>query len=168
MVVYIFQCFVRVSLTKKQLWEPCCSPGRIKTQRSNVTKSISKIWPSILRSYSILLHCNLDILMCVYILIPPLSWVQFSLVAQLCPTLCDPMDCSTPGLLVHHQILEFIQTHIHWIVDPSNHLISVSPPSPPALNLSQHQGIFKWVSSSHQVATSTGVSALASVLPMNI
>ena len=78
--------------------------------------------------------------------------VQFSSIAQSCPTLCDAMDCSTPGLLVHHQLLQFTETHIHWVSDaiqPSHPLLS---PSPPAFNLSQHQGLFKWVSSSHQVA----------------
>ena len=77
--------------------------------------------------------------------------LQFSSVAQSCPTLCDPMDCSTPGLPVHHQIPEFTQTHVHRVSDaiqPSHPLLS---PSPPAFNLSQHQGLFKWVSSSHQV-----------------
>ena len=77
---------------------------------------------------------------------------QFSSVPQSCPTLCDPMDCSTPGLPVHHQLLEFTQTHVHWAGDaiqPSHPLLS---PFPPALNLSQHQGLFKWVSSSHQAA----------------
>ena len=78
--------------------------------------------------------------------------VQFSSVAQSCLTLCDPMNCSTPGLPVHHQLPESTQTRVHWVGDaiqPSHHL---SSPSPPALNLSQHQGLFKWVSSSHQVA----------------
>ena len=77
---------------------------------------------------------------------------QFSSVAQSCLTLCDPMDCSTPGFPVHHQLLEFTQTYVHWVGDaiqPSHPLLS---PSPPAFNLSQHQGLFKWVSSSHQVA----------------
>ena len=78
--------------------------------------------------------------------------VQFSSVAQSCPPLCDPMDCSTPGLPVHHQLPEFTQTHVHWVSDaiqPSHPLLS---PSSPAFNLSQHQGLFKWVSSSHQAA----------------
>ena len=77
--------------------------------------------------------------------------VQFSSVAQSCPTLCDPMDCSMPGFSVHHQLLEFTQTHVHWDGDAiqTSHL---SSPSPPAFNLSQHQGLFQWVSSSHQVA----------------
>ena len=76
----------------------------------------------------------------------------FSSVAQSCLTLCKPMDCSTPGLPVHYQLLEFTQTHVHWVSDaiqPSHPLLS---PSPPTFYLSQHQGLFKWVSSSHQVA----------------
>ena len=78
--------------------------------------------------------------------------VQFSSVTQLCLTLCDPMDCSLPGLSVHHQLPEFTQTHVHWVGDairPSHPLLS---PSLPTLNLSQHHGLYKWVSSSHQVA----------------
>ena len=78
--------------------------------------------------------------------------VQFSSVAELCPTLCDPMDCSTPGLPVHCQLPEFTQTHVRWVgvtIQPSHPL---SSPSPPAFNLSQHQGLFKWVSPPHQVA----------------
>ena len=80
------------------------------------------------------------------------SSLQFSSVAQLCPTLCHPMNRSTPGLPVHHQLLESTQTHVHRVDDaiqPSHPLLS---PSSPALNLSQHQGLFQWVSSSHQVA----------------
>ena len=78
--------------------------------------------------------------------------VQFSSVAQSCLTLCDPMNCSMPGLPVHHQLLEPTQTHVHLIGDaiqPPHPLLS---PSPPALNLSQHQSLFQRISSSHQVA----------------
>ena len=77
--------------------------------------------------------------------------LQFSLVAQSYLTLCDPMNHSTPGLPVHHQLPESTQTHVHWVGDaiqPSHPLLS---PSPPALSLSQHQGLFKWVSSLHKV-----------------
>ena len=76
------------------------------------------------------------------------QWVQ----SQSCPTLCDPMDCSTPGFPVHHQLPELPQTFVHRVGDaiqPSHPLLS---PSPPASNLSQHQGLFQWLSSSHQVA----------------
>ena len=75
-----------------------------------------------------------------YALGPP-----FSSVAQSCPTLCDPMNRSTPGLPVHHQLLEFTQTHVHWVGDaiqPSHPLLF---PAPPAFSLSQHQGLFQWV-----------------------
>ena len=83
------------------------------------------------------------------------SWfdvVQFSSVTQSCPTLCDPMNCSTPSLPVHHQLPESTQTHVHCVSDAIQSSHHLSSPSPPALNLSQHQGLFQWVSSSHQVA----------------
>ena len=80
------------------------------------------------------------------------SSVQFSSVAKLCSTLCDPKDCSIPGLPVHHQLPEFTQTYVHWVGDAIQPSHPLSSPSPPAFNLFQHQGLFKWVSSSHQVA----------------
>ena len=78
--------------------------------------------------------------------------VQFSSVAQSCLTLCDPMDCCTPGLPVHHQIPEFTQTHVHWVDDAIQPSHPLSSPSPPAFNLSQHQGLLQCVRSSYQVA----------------
>ena len=78
--------------------------------------------------------------------------VQFSSVAQSCPTICDPLNCSTPGLPVHHQRPEFTQTHVHRVSDAIQPSHPLSSPSPPALNPSQHQGLFQWVSSLHQVA----------------
>ena len=78
--------------------------------------------------------------------------VQFSSVTQLCPTLCNPMNCSMPGLPVHHQPLEFTQTQVHQVGDTIQPSYPLSSPSSPALNLSQHQDLFKWVSSSHQMA----------------
>ena len=77
--------------------------------------------------------------------------VQFGSVVQLCLTLCDPVNRSTPGLPVHHQFLEFTQNHVHWVGDTIQPSHPLPSPSPPELNLSQHQGLFKWVSSSHQV-----------------
>ena len=77
---------------------------------------------------------------------------QIRSVAQSCPTLCDPMNRSTPGLPVHHQLPEFTQTHVHWVsnaIQPSHPL---SSPSPTAPNPSQHQSLFQWVHSSHEVA----------------
>ena len=78
--------------------------------------------------------------------------VQFNSVAQSCLTLCDPMNRSTPGLPVHHQLLEFTQTHGHRVGDAIQPSHSLSSPSPPAPNPSQHQGLFQWVNSSHEVA----------------
>ena len=69
--------------------------------------------------------------------------VQFNSVAQSCPTLCDPTNRSTPGLPVHHQLPEFTETHIHRVSDAIQPSYSLSPPSPPALNLSHHQGLFR-------------------------
>ena len=67
--------------------------------------------------------------------------VQFSSVTQSCPALCDPMNCSTPGVPVHHQLPEFTQTHVHWVGDAIQPSHPLSSPSPPAINLSQHQGL---------------------------
>ena len=77
---------------------------------------------------------------------------EFSSVTQSCPTLRDPVDCSTPGLPIHHQLPESTQTHVHWVSDAIQPSHPLSPPSPLDLNLSQHQGLFQWVSSSHEVA----------------
>ena len=73
-----------------------------------------------------------------------LESVQFSSVAQSCLTLCDPMDCSTPGLPVHHQLPEFTEIQVHCVSDAIQPSHPLSSPSPPALNLSQHQGLFRW------------------------
>ena len=97
--------------------------------------------------------------------------ILFSSVTQSCLTLCNPMDCSTPGFPVHHQLPEFAQTHVHQVSDaiqPSHPLLS---PSPSTFNLSQglfNQGLFQWGSSSHQVAKVLEASAAASVLSMNV
>ena len=77
---------------------------------------------------------------------------EFSSVAQSCPILCNSMDCSMPGFPVHHQLLELIQTHVHHIGDAIQPSHPLSSPSSPTFNLSQHQGLFQWVSSSYQVA----------------
>ena len=91
--------------------------------------------------------------------LPLINWgsllftsVQFSSVAQLCLTLCDPMNRSTPGLLVHHQLPEFTQTHVHWVSDAIQPSHPQSSPSPPAPNPCQYQSLFQWVNSSHEVA----------------
>jgi len=89
-----------------------------------------------------------SVYVCVFVCIS----VQFSSVAHSCPTLCDPMNHSTPGLPVHHQLLEFTQTHVHRVSDAIQPSHPLSFPSPPAPNPSQHQGLFQWVNSSHEVA----------------
>ena len=87
----------------------------------------------------------------IHLLFPSPS-VQFSSVAQSCLTLCDTMNHSMPGLSVHHQLLELTLIHDHRVGDAIQPSHLLSSPSPPSFNLSQHQGLFKWVSSSHQVA----------------
>ena len=93
--------------------------------------------------------------------------VQFSSVAKSCPILCNPMNHSTPGLPVHHQLLESTQTHVHWVSDaiPPSH--PLSSPSPPAFNLAYHQSLFQWVSSSHQVAKVLEFQLQHQSFPMN-
>ena len=87
-------------------------------------------------------------------------------ITKLCPTVCNPLDCSTPGFPVLHCLLEFVQTHVHWVGDAIQSSHPLLPPSSPVLNLSQHQGLFQWVGPSNQVAKSIGASA--SVFPVNI
>ena len=85
-------------------------------------------------------------------MIPYTSSVQFSSVTQSCLTLWDAMDFRTPGFPVHHQLLELAQTHVHQVGDAIQSSHPLSSPSPPAPNPSQHQGLFQWVNSSHEVA----------------
>ena len=127
---------------RKEYWSvlPCPPPGDLPNPR---IKHLSPASPA-LQAYS-LPTSPLGIPMCV-------PSVQFSSVAQLCLTLCDPMNHSIPGLPVHHQLPELTQTHVHQVGDaiqPSHPLLS---PSPPAPNPSQHQGLFQWVNFSYEVA----------------
>ena len=89
------------------------------------------------------------------------DYIQFSSVTQSCPTLCDPMNRSTPGLPVHHQLPEFTQIHVHGVGDAIQPFHPLLSPSPPAPNPSQHQSLFQWVNSSREVAK---VQSLASVI----
>ena len=84
--------------------------------------------------------------------LPNIKKVQFSSVTQLCLTLCDLMDCSTPGFPVHHKLTDHTQTHVHLVSDAIQPPYPLSAPSPSAFNLSQQQDLFQWISSSHQVA----------------
>ena len=107
--------------------------------------------------------CNNKVLL--YIAQGPL-FNLFSSVTQSCLTLWDPMNRSTPGLPIHHQLPEMSQTHVHQVSDAIQPSHPLSSPSPSAPNPSQHQGLFHWVNSP-RVGPSIGVSASASVLPMN-
>ena len=95
---------------------------------------------------------RLSFLHCIFL--PPLSTIRcpsVCSVAQSCPTLCDPMNCSTPSLPVHHQLPEFTQTHAHRVSDAIQPSHPLSSPSPPAPNPPHHQSLFQWVNSSHEV-----------------
>ena len=81
-----------------------------------------------------------------------LAWRELSSVAQSCPTLCNPVDYSTPCFPVHYHLLELAQTYVHWVGDAIQPSHPLTSPSPPAFNLTQHQGLFQWVGSLHQVA----------------
>ena len=100
----------------------------------------------------LLIHYGVYLLFDVIFFLLWLPWIQFSSVTQSCPTLRNPMNCSTPGLPVHHQLPEFTQTHVHRVGDAIQPSHPLSSPSPPAPNPSQHQGLFQWVNSSHEVA----------------
>ena len=93
---------------------------------------------------------------------------QFSSVSQSSPTLCDPMDCSTPGLPVHHQLLEFTQTRVHPVGDAIHSSHPLPSPSLPTFNLPQHQDLFQLVSSSHQVAKVLEFQLQHQSFPVNI
>ena len=114
--------------------------------------------------FSLNLSCEIDIICSPDVasllgtsLLSPTTWSPdftflLLVVVQSCPTLCDPMDCSTPGLPLLPYFPEFMQTHVHWVGDAIQPSHSRSSPPPPASNPSQHQGVFQWVNSSHEVA----------------
>ena len=121
----------------KWLWRLCSEGLQNLDGKSFGCKCRQEYWP-------LLITCLLP---------ARFSSVQFSSVAQSCLTLCDPMDGSTPGFPVHHQLPELTQTHVHCVGDaiqPSHPLLSPSPPT--TFNLSQPQGLFQWVGFSHQMA----------------
>ena len=155
---WLFETAVVVkSLSHVQLCDPmdCSTPGflvyhqlpeLVQTHIRRVSDAIQPSHPLSPPSPDLDLSQHQGLFQCVG------SSHQFSSVAQLWPTLCDPMDCSTPSFSVHHQLPELTQTHIHQVSNAIQPFHPLSPPSPPAFNLSQHQGLFQWVSSSHQVA----------------
>ena len=131
---------------------PFPSPGDLPHPRIEPLYSAWQV-DSLPLSFQGSLSVNINIYeyICIAYILFVFTSVQFSSVTQSCPTLGDPMNQSTPGLPVHHQLPEFTQTHVHWVSDaiqPSHALLS---PSPPAPNPSQHQSLFQWVNSSHEV-----------------
>ena len=143
---------------------PCLSLHRL-----SIVLQVKLTWLSMaLHSDSSCSHCFLITLAFLWFLSIPepflISWslhlliflstmvFQFSSVTQSCPTLCNPINRSTPGLPVHHQLPEFTQPHVHRVGDAIQPSHPLSSPSPPAPNPSQHQGLFQWVNSSHEVA----------------
>ena len=123
----------------------CCGSGGPK--ESDMTEQLNWTEYYLLCKNKMCLHLGRQL--CEFL--TPASSIS-GFVVQSCPTLCDPINCSTPGFPVLHYLPEFAQTHVHWvsnIIQPSHPL---SAPSLLALNLSQHQGLFQWVSSLHQVA----------------
>ena len=133
---------IRKNKTKPRLWQDTCTPMFIaavfrvvKIRKQSKLLSADKLGKKMR-----LIHTYIQ-------------WnTQFCSVAQSCPTLSDPMNRSTPGLPVHHQLPEFTQTHVHRVGDAIQPSHPLSSPSPPSLNPSQHQSFFQWVNSSHEVA----------------
>ena len=116
-------------------------PSRQKGKKKKKTNSVKQVLAGNIKTKSLIQYWTQG---------DNTSVVQF--VTQSCPALCDPMDYSTPGFPVHHQFLELTQTHVHRIRDAIQPSHLFSSPSPPTLSLAHHQGLFQWVSSSHQVA----------------
>ena len=117
-------------------------------KKSQLHSSLNSANPMFAQGYLISIQANMakaELFFC------PSRW-SVSSVGLSCLTLCDPRDCSTPGFPVHHQLLELAQTHVYWVDDVIQPSHPLSSPSPPVFSLSQHQGLFQWVSSSHQVA----------------
>ena len=113
---------------------PAEPPGKPKNTGVGSLSLLRRIFPTQESNWG-LLHCRW--------ILYQLSYLQFSSIAQSCPTLCDPMNCSTPGLPVHHQLPEFTQTHVHQVSDAIQPSHPLSSPSPPAPNPCQHQSLFQ-------------------------
>ena len=132
------------------LWPMNCRPTGSSVHGDSPGKNTGEGCHALLQGIFPTKGLNSDLLHCRRI-IYHLSH-QFSPVTQSCTTPCDPMDCSTPGLPVHCQLPEFTQTRVHRVGDAIQPSHPLSSPFPPAFNLSQNQGLFHWVSFSHQVA----------------
>ena len=117
------------------------------------TRVLAAAWSQAVPDYTVLLPSLSQVAEWLPASSCPSSPLSFTCsVAQSCLTLCDPMDCSTPDFPVLHQLLELAQTHVHPVGDAILPSHPLSPSSPPAFSLSQHQGVFQWASSLHQVA----------------
>ena len=133
---------------------PCSKTRCHKTWSHLLPKSswASRTWLSVI--LYVLFHLDDEELLC-----PSKfnkSEASVSSVTQSCPSLCYLIDCSTPGFPVLHCLLELAETHVHWVSDAIQPSHPLSSPSPPTFNLSQHQGLFQWASSSHQEAKLLG------------
>ena len=154
-----WKCLVRIWIMQKSVDSKLLRKNvRLGIMRNNVR--LGPHWFTVCKFFYIYYECFLKFKDCYKIgynilwniIIGIVISIQFSSVAQSCTTLCIPVDCSTPGFPVHHQLTELTQIHVHWVSDatqPSHPLLS---PSPFTFNLFQHQGLFQWVSSSYQVA----------------
>ena len=138
--------FLSANINRKTL---CWISKSMRLCKGIVT--ISSWWTYVVSSL-IVLFSNCTCIITHIFIINKYASVQFSSVTQSCPTLCDPVNPSTPGLPVHHQLPKFTQTHVHRVGDAIQPSHPLSSTSPPALNPSQHQSLFQWVNSSHEVA----------------
>ena len=148
-----FNSMIWVGAISKSIQHPCHSPISIITGEFSLVYLMS--YHLLGFSWNHLTFTSLRTGVCLYLsLYLSLSFVYLpaAAVVQSCLTLCNPMECSTPGFPDLHQVPEFVQPHVHWVNDTIQPFHPLSSPSPPAFNLSQHQGLFQWVNSSHQVA----------------
>ena len=164
-LVESFSCHITLMLLppSSSFWDPCGYNGPTQIIQDNLPifkvsvllgRKVMINLDSIFKSRDITLPTNVHLV----------RSDQIRSVAQSCPTLCNPMNRSTPGLPVHHQLPEFTQTHVHRVSDAIQPSHPLSSPSPPAPNPSQHQSLFQWVNTAWG-GQSTGVSASASFLP---
>ena len=129
---------------------PCSLPTEIQKKVEDLFLNENK--PDKIKHWLKYIHtdCDLELTVAQIIRFLQQNFLSVSSVTQLCPTLCNPMDCNTPGFPVHHQPPEPTQTHVHWVCEAIRLSSPLLSPSPPAFNLSQHQGLFQWVSSLQQ------------------
>ena len=129
-----------MEFSRQEYWSglPCPPPGHLQEPGTEPTSPVS---PAGQEGSLPLCHVGSPLMLLLLIIVKCMMWGR-----DLNLTLCDPMDCSTPGLPVHHQLLEFTQTHVRWVGDAIQPSHPLSSPSPPAFNLSQHQGLFQWIS----------------------